>query len=43
MSCSKDDWINIWENKDRKNNFDEVIEETTVYGRKLEVRLTLKA
>jgi hypothetical protein len=38
VSCSKDDWINIWENKDRKNSFNEVIGETTVYGRKLEVQ-----
>tara|TARA_B100001057_G_scaffold309742_1_gene309787 strand:- start:3739 stop:4998 length:1260 start_codon:yes stop_codon:yes gene_type:complete len=43
VSCSKDDWINIWENKDRKNSFNEVIGETTVYGRKLEVRVILKA
>ncbi len=43
VSCSKDDWQDIWANKDKYNSFGEKIGETTVYGRKLELRTILKA
>ncbi len=43
VSCSKDDWLDIWANKNKKNSFGEIIGETTVYGRKLELRVILKA
>ena len=43
VSCSKDDWQDIWVNKDKKNSFGELIGESNVYGRKLELRTILKA
>lgn len=42
ISASKKDWEDIWVNKDKKNNFGEVIGETTVYGHKLTIRTILK-
>ena len=43
VSCSKSDWQDIWVNKDKKNSFGELIGESNVYGRKLELRTILKA
>lgn len=43
ISASKKDWEDIWLNKDKKNNFGEVVGETTVYGQKLTIRTILKA
>ena len=44
LSCKdRDEFDDLWTNKDRKNSFGEVIGETTVHGRKLEIRAILKA
>jgi site-specific recombinase XerD len=43
VSCSKKDWLDIWVNKDKKNNFGDVTGETTVYGHKQTIRTILKA
>ena len=40
---SEKDWIDIWKNKDKIDSFGEVKGETTVYGRKFEIRTILKA
>ena len=42
VSCSKNDWKDIWVNKDKKNNFGEVVGETTVHGHKNDIRTILK-
>ena len=42
VSCSKKDWLDIWVNKDKKNSFDEITGETTVYGHKSTIRNILK-
>lgn len=42
VSASKKDWEDIWVNKDKKNNFGDVISETTVYGDKKTIRTILK-
>ena len=42
ISATKKDWEDIWVNKDKKNNFGEVIGETTVYGDKMTIRTILK-
>lgn len=43
ISASKNDWEDIWVNKDKKNSFDEVTGETVVYGNKMTIRTILKA
>jgi len=43
VSSSEKDWIDIWKNKDKIDSFGEVKGETTVYGRKFEIRTILKA
>jgi len=43
ISASKDDWLDIWENKNKKDSFGDVTGERTVYGRKHEIRTILKA
>ena len=42
ISASKKDWLDIWVNKDKKNNFGEIVE-NVVYGNKYEIRTILKA
>ena len=42
VSASKKDWLDIWVNKDKKNNFGDVTGETTVYGNKMTIRTILK-
>ena len=43
ISASKKDWVDIWENRHKKNNFDEVTGENPVYGHKKTIRTILKA
>lgn len=43
ISSSKSDWIDIWENRFKRNNFGEVTGETVVYGHKATIRTILKA
>ena len=43
ISASKKDWEDIWVNKDKKNNFGEIVGENVVYGNKFELRTILKA
>ena len=43
VSATEKDWIDIWKNKDKLDSFGEVTGETTVYGRKFEIRTILKA
>lgn len=43
VSATEKDWIDIWKNKDKLDSFGEVSGETTVYGRKFEIRTILKA
>ena len=42
VSASPDDWDKIWTNRHRKNEFGEIVGETTVYGRRLLIRTILK-
>lgn len=43
FNCSQLDWESIWVNKDKRNSFGEVTGETTVYGKRFELRTLLKA
>ena len=43
VSSSKEDWEDIWINKNKKDSFGEIVGETVVYGHKLEIRTILKA
>ena len=42
VACSKKDYKDIWENKDKENSFGEVVGETTVHGHKRTLRTILK-
>ena len=42
VSASPEDWDKIWTNRHRKNEFGEIVGETTVYGRRLLIRTILK-
>jgi len=42
FDCSESDFEDAWTNKDKKDSFNQIIGETTVYGRKLELRTLLK-
>ena len=42
VSCSQKDWIDIWVNKDKKNSFNQITGETSVYGHKSTIRNILK-
>ena len=43
ISASKKDWVDLWVNRHKKNNFDEVTGENPVYGHKKTIRTILKA
>lgn len=42
VSASPEDWNKIWVNRYRKNEFNEIVGETTVYGRRQIIRTILK-
>jgi len=42
LNATKNDFESLWTNRFKYNNFNEVLGETTVHGRKLEIRTALK-
>ena len=42
VSCSQKDGIDIWVNRDKKNSFNQINGETSVYGHKSTLRHVLK-
>lgn len=42
FNCNHSDWESLWINKDKKNSLGEVVGETTVHGKRFELRTLLK-
>jgi len=42
FNCTEEEWRSIWIDKDKINSLGEVVGETTVHGRKFEIRTLLK-